>query len=61
MDLENTIIDLEKQFDQISFLKFLELEEPMNIPHIIETPVNEQKNPKRNMEEASRSVMVTTN
>jgi len=59
-DVENTIIDLEKQSGQSSFLQVPELEEPMNIPPIIQTPVNEEKNPKRNREEASSSAMDTT-
>jgi len=59
VDVENTMIDLEKQFDQSSFLQVPELEEPMNIHPIIQTPDNEEKNLKRNREEASSSTMET--
>ena len=31
----------------------------MNIPHVLQTPANEEKNPKRNKEEASSSAMET--
>ncbi len=60
VDVENIMIDLEKQFYQSSFPQVLELGEPMNIPPIIQTPLNEDKNPKRNREEASSSAMETT-
>lgn len=54
VDVENTMIDLEKQFDQSSLLQVPELEDPMNIPPIIQTPINEEKNTKINREEASK-------
>lgn len=59
VDVMNNMIDLEKQFDQSSFLQVPELEEPMNIPPIIQALVNEEKNPKINREEASISAMET--
>ena len=60
VDVENTLIDVEKQIDTISFLQVPELREPMNIPPVLKTPANEDKNPKRNREEGSSSTMETT-
>jgi len=53
------LIDLEKKFDQRSFLHIPELGEPMINPLVLRTPTNEEKNPKRNREEASSSAMET--
>lgn len=36
------------------------MEEPINIPPIIQNPVSEEKSPKRNREEPSSSPMGTT-
>ena len=60
VDVENTMIDLQKQFYQSSFLQVPELGEPMNIHLVIQTPVNEENNPKRSRDEASNSAMETT-
>lgn len=57
--VENTLIDLEKQFDQSSFLHVPELGEPMNVHHVLQTLSNEEENPKRNREETSSSAMET--
>ena len=59
-DIENTLIDLEKQFDHNSFLQVPEQGGPMNIPPVIQTPANEEKNPKRSRDEASSFDMETT-
>lgn len=61
VDVENTLIDVEKQIDESSFLQVPELGEPMNIPPVLQTPANEERNPKRNREEGSSSAMETTN
>ena len=60
VDVENTLIDLERQFDYSSFLQVPELGEPMNVHPMLQTLANEEKNPKRNREEASNSAMETT-
>ena len=60
VDVENTLIDVEKQIDTSSFLQVPELGEPMNIPLILQTPVNEDRNAKRTREEGSISAMETT-
>lgn len=60
VDVENTLIDLERQFDHNYFLQVLEQGEPMKIPLVIQTPANEEKNSKRNKEEAYSSAMETT-
>ena len=60
VDVENTLIDLERQFDHNSFSQVPEQGEPMNIPPIIQTPVNEENNPKRSRDEAYSSAMETT-
>ena len=60
VDVENILIDVEKKIDQSSFLQVPELGEPMNNPPILQTPANEDMNPKRNREEGSSSAMETT-
>ena len=60
VDVENTLINVERQSDESSFLQAPELGEPMNIPPVLQTPTNEDRNPKRNREEASSSAMETT-
>lgn len=60
VDVENTLFDVEKQIDQSSFLQVPELGEPMNNPLVLQTPANEERNPKRNREEGSSSTMETT-
>lgn len=35
LDVENTLIDVEKKIDQSSLLQVLELGEPMNIPPVL--------------------------
>lgn len=60
VDVENTPVDLEKQIDQSSFLQIPELGEPMSNPPVLQTPANEENNPKRNREEGSSSAMETT-
>jgi len=57
VDVENTLIDVEKQIDTNSFLQVPELEEPMNIPPILQTSENEDRNAKRTREEGSRLAM----
>lgn len=59
VDVEKTLVDLEKQFDQSSFLQVLQLGEPMNVHPVLQTPVNEDKNPKRNRVEGSSFAMET--
>jgi len=61
VDVENTLINVERQIVESSFLQVLELGEPMNIPPVLQTPANEERNPKRNREEGSSSSMETTN
>jgi len=58
--VENTLIDVEKQIDTNSFMQVPELGEPMNIPPILQTPANEDRNAKRTKEEVSSSTMETT-
>ena len=58
--VENSLIDLDKWIDDGSFLQVPKLGEPMNTHPILQTPANEEKNPKRNREEASSSTMETT-
>ena len=60
VDVENTLNDVEKQIDESSFLQVPELGEPMNIPPILQTLANEERNPKRNREDGSSSSMETT-
>lgn len=60
LDVEKTLIDLEREFDHNSFLQVRKQGDPMNIPPVIQTPANEEKNPKRNREEASSFAMDTT-
>lgn len=60
VNVVNTLIDLEKKFDQSSLLQVLELGEPMNINLVLQTLANVENNTKRNREEASSSTMETT-
>jgi len=57
VDVENALIDVEKYIDTSSFLQVPELREPMNIPPILQTPTNEDRNAKRTREEGSSSAM----
>ena len=61
VDVENTLIDVKKQIDTGSFLQVPQLGEPMNIPPLLQTPANEDRNVKRTREEGSSSAMETTN
>lgn len=61
VDIENRLIYLERQFDHNSFLQVLEQGGPLKTPHVIQTPLNEEKNLKRSKDEASSSTMETTN
>ena len=62
VDIENSLIDLEKQLGDNSFLQVpKELERTMSTPLVMQTPQNEEKNPKRNREGASTSGMDTSN
>jgi len=60
VDVENTLIDVEKHIDTSSFLQVPELGEPMNIPPLLQTSTNEDRNAKRTREESSSSAMETT-
>jgi len=61
IDVENYLIDLEKKLDEISFVQVpKEKERAMSTPPVIQTPQNEQKNPKKSREEASTSPMNTS-
>jgi len=60
VDVENTLIDVEKKIDTSSLLQVLALEELMNIPPLLQTPANEDKNEKRTREEGYSSAMETT-
>jgi len=61
IDVENDLIDLEKQLDDNYFLQVLEeLETVMSTPPIIQTPQNEEKIPKRNREGVSTSRRATS-
>lgn len=53
--LENTLLELENQLDENSFLQVPPQEGIMSTPPIMKTPLNEEKNPKRGMEEGSCS------
>jgi len=59
VDAENTLIDLERQFDHKYFLQVLEQGEAMNIPPSLQTLASEEKNPKSKREEASSLAMET--
>lgn len=59
--VENTLIDVEKQINTSSFLHVPTLGEPMNIPPLLQTSANEDRNEKRTREEGSSSSMETTN
>lgn len=61
VDVENTLIDLERQLDENKFLQVPQQEETMSNPAILQTPQNEERNPKRNREGASTSGMDTSN
>jgi len=61
VDVENTLFDLERQFDESSFLQVPEQEGTMNTPVVLQTPQNQEKNPKRKREGASNSGMDTSN
>jgi len=61
VDVENALIDLEKQLDEINFLQVPEGQErDMSTPPIMQTPQNEENIPKRNREGASTSGMGTS-
>ena len=61
VDVENTLFDLERQLDESSFLQVPQQEATMSTPTFLQTPQNEEKNPKRNREGASSSDMDTSN
>ena len=62
VDVENTLIDLERKLDESSFLQMLEQQEStMSTPLIMQTPQNDERNPKRNIERDSTSGMDTSN
>lgn len=61
LDFENTLFDLERQLDESSFLQVLEQEGTMSTPTILQTPQNEENNPKRNREGPSSLGMDTSN
>jgi len=60
VDVENTLIDVEKEIDTSSFLHVPAIEEQMNIPPILQTSTNHNRNEKRTREEGSSSAMDTT-
>jgi len=60
VDVENTLIDVEKKIGTSSFLQVPYQGEKMNIPLILQTPANEDRNAKRTREEGSSSAMETT-
>jgi len=53
--VEKTLLDLENQLDENSFLQVQPQEGTMSTPPIMQTPLNEEKNPNRGREEGSSS------
>lgn len=60
IDVESTLIDVEKHIDTSSFLHVPSLQEQMSITPILQTLANEDRNVKRTREEGSSSAMDTT-
>jgi len=53
--VENTLLDLENQLNENLFLQVPPHKGTMSTPPIMQTPLNEEKNPKRGREEGSSS------